>query len=171
MKRITDVPNTSKEMQKLYDKFWDESGDFRKLLPEIDAFLQKYPNYVEALVLKARSLMAIGRNNEALKCLKMAKRADRWRLIGRFDEAEIYLDKKKHEESVKVYVEAVKAYAVELKNGMDSYLLCCNSESKEKLKELTQQALADFFAQDEENKPFEKLLGNFMKMKDEFRDN
>src|ERR1039457_4039861 len=99
MKRITDVPNTSKEMQKIYDKFWDVSGDFRTLLPRIDDFLQKYPNYTEALVLKARSLMGIGRNSEALKCLKMAKRVDKWRLIGRFDEAEIYLEKKKNEES------------------------------------------------------------------------
>lgn len=157
-------------MQKIYDKFWNLSGDFRTLLPHIDEFLQKYPNYTEALVLKARSLMGIGRNNEALKCLKMAKRVDKWRLIGRFDEAEIYLEKRKNEESIKAYVEAIKAYAVELKNGMDSYQLCCNSESKEKLKELTQQALADFFAQDEENKPFEKLLDSFMKMKDEFHD-
>jgi tetratricopeptide (TPR) repeat protein len=170
MKRISDIPNTSKEMQKIYEKYWDISGDFRTFLPHIDDFLQKYPYYTEALVLKARSLMGIGRNNEALKCLKMAKRIDKWRLIGRFDEAEIYLEKRKNEESIKAYVEAVKAYAVELKNGMDSYQLCCNSESREKLKEITQQALADFFANDEENKPFEKLLDSFMQIKDEFDD-
>jgi tetratricopeptide (TPR) repeat protein len=170
MKRITDAPNISKEMQKIYDMFWDVSGDFKTLLPYIEEFLQKYPNYTEALILKARSLMGIGRNNEALKYLKMARRIDKWRLIGRFDEAEIYLEKRKNEESIKAYVEAVKAYAVELKNGMGSYQLCCNSESKQKLKELTQVALTDFFAHDEENKPFEKLLDRLIEMKDDFHD-
>jgi tetratricopeptide (TPR) repeat protein len=154
MKRITDAPNISKEMQKICDKIWEVEGDFKTLLPHIDTFLEKYPNYTEALVLKARSLMGIGRKNEALKCLKMAKRIDKWRLIGRFDEAEIYLEKKRNEESI-------KAYAFELKNGMDGYWLCCDSENIEKLKELTQEALADFFTQDEENKPFEKLLDSF----------
>lgn len=100
----------------------------------------------------------------------MAKRIDKWRLIGRFDEAEIYLEKRKNEESIKSYVEALKAYAAELKNGIHGYLLCCNAESREKLDGLTQAALAGFFAHDEENKPFDKLLDKFMEMKDNFHD-
>jgi hypothetical protein len=66
MKRITEIPNLSKEMQRIYDKFWEVHGNFKALMPHIDDFLEKYPIYPEALVLKARALMAIGRNNEAL---------------------------------------------------------------------------------------------------------
>jgi tetratricopeptide (TPR) repeat protein len=166
MNRVTDVPNISKEMKIIYGKFMD-SGSFEDVLPHIDAFLEKYPNYTEALVFKARALMALGRNNEALKCLNMAKRADKWRLIGRFDEAEIYLEKKKTEHSIKKYVEAVEAYATELKNGIDGYFLCCNPETRERFAELTRSALTEFFLRDTENTPFENLLAEVSKIKDE----
>lgn len=166
MNRVTDVPNISKEMKAIYGRFMD-CGNFEEVLPHIDAFLEKYPNYTEALVFKARALMALGRNNEALKCLKMAKRADKWRLIGRFDEAEIYLDKKKTEDSIKKYVEAVEAYATELKNGIDGYLLCCNPETRERIEELTRSALTEFFLKDTKNTPFERLLAEISKLKDE----
>ncbi len=165
MNRVTDVPNISKEMKAIYGKFI-ESGNFEEALPHIDAFLEKYPNYTEALVFKARALMALGRNNEALKCLKMAKRADKWRLIGRFDEAEIYLDKKKTEDSIKKYVEAIEAYATELKNGIDGYLLCCNPEARERIEEHTRSVLTEFFLKDTENAPFERLLAEISKIKD-----
>lgn len=166
MNRITDVPNISKEMKAIYGKFMD-SGSFEEALPHIDTFLEKYPNYTEALVFKARALMALGRNSEALKCLKMAQRADKWRLIGRFDEAEIYLEKKKTEESIKKYVEAVEAYATELKNGIDGYLLCCNPVTRERIEELTCSALTEFFSKDTESRPFERLLTKICKIKDE----
>ena len=166
MKRVTDVPNISKAMKAIYGKFMD-TGNFEEILPHIDAFLEKYPNYTEALVFKARSLMALGRNNDALKCLKMAKRADKWRLIGRFDEAEIYLNKKKNEESIKKFVEAVESYATEMKNGIDSYLLSCNPESRDGIEDLTRSALTEFFLNDTANKPFEKLLAELNELKDE----
>ncbi len=169
MKRITDFPNISKEMKALYRKFM-RSGNFEEIMPHIDKFLNKYPYYTEALIFKARALMALGRNNDALKCIKIAKRINKLQLIGRFDEAEIYLEKRKNADSIKAYVDAVKAYAIELKDGMDSYYLCCNSESKKKIRSLTQKALADFFAHDEKNKPFDKLQKSFMKMKNRFHD-
>lgn len=167
MKRITDIPNISNEMKALYQKFW-VTGDFVEILPHIDAFLVKYPYYREALIFKARALMALSRNNEALRCIKMAKRVDKFGLIGRFDEAEIYLKKKKKEESIETYVDAVKSYATELQNGIDSYALSCNSGSRERLKELTRQALSDFFLNvHEDDTPFEKLACEISKIKDE----
>ncbi len=169
MKRITDFPNISKEMKALYRQFW-RTGNFEDILPHIDKFLNKYPYYTEALIFKARALIALGRNNEALKYIKIASRVDKLHLIGRFDEAEIHLYKKKNKDSIKAYVEALKAYAVEMKDGMDGYLLCCNSESKKKIKKLTQTALRDFFAHDEKNKPFDKLQKGFMQMKNKFSD-
>ncbi len=166
MKRITDVPNISKEMKAIYGKFMD-SGSFMEALPHIDAFLEKYPNYTEALVFKARALMVLGRNNDALKCLKMAKRADKWRLIGRFDEAEIYLEKNKNEESIKLLVKAVEEYATELKDGIDGFLLCCNPETRDRIAEQTYLALTEFFLNDTKNKPFEKLLVELNELKEE----
>ncbi|MBK5275340.1 MAG: hypothetical protein JJE30_09855 [Desulfuromonadales bacterium] len=166
MKRITDIPNISSEMKVLYGKFID-SGSFVETLPHIDAFLDKYPYYREALIFKARALMALGRNNDALRCIKMAKRIDKFGLIGRFDEAEIYLQKKKKEQSIETYVDAVKSYATELKNGIDSYTLSCKSESRDRVKELTRQALTEFFLNDIENNPFEDLLTELGQIKDE----
>ena len=167
MNRITDIPNISNEMKALYEKFW-ETGDFVEILPHIDAFLSKYPYYREALIFKARSLMAIGRNNEALRCIKMAKRIDEFGLIGRFDEAEIYLKKRKKDESIETYVNAVKAYATELQNGIDSYTLSCNPGNRERLKELTRQALSDFFLKaDGDVTPFERLASEVSSLKDQ----
>ena len=172
MKRITDIPNISKEMLELYAKIIGLYGNFKAALPLIDAFLEKYPNYHEALIVKAQALMAIGRNSDALRYIKMAKRVDKRRLIGCFDEAEIYLEKKKVGISVETYVNAVRAYAIELKDGIDSYLICCKSEGRDKIKELTRQALTEFFDHNEENKPFEKLHDDLIKMKNEiYEDN
>lgn len=170
MKRITDIPNISNEMKALYEKFMD-TGSFVEVLPHIDEFLAKYPYYREALIFKARSLMAIGRNNEALRFIKMAKRIDKYGLLGRFDEAEIYLQKKRKEETIETYVDAVQSYATELKNGIDSYALSCNSESRDRIKELTQQALAEFFLNDFENSPFKKLLSEMNKIKEKLEFN
>jgi tetratricopeptide (TPR) repeat protein len=167
MKRITDIPNITNEMKSLYEKFC-ETGDFVKILPHVDAFLVKYPYCREALIFKARALMAIGRNNEALRCIKMAKRVDKFGLIGRFDEAEIYLKKRKKDESIETYVEAVKSYATELQNGIDSFTLSCNSGSRERLRELTRQALSDFFLNaDGDITPFKKLSSEVGEFKDE----
>lgn len=167
MKRITDTPNISNEMKALYKKFW-KTGDFVEILPHIDAFIAKYPYYREALIFKARSLMAIGRNNEALRCIKAAKRIDQFGLIGRFDEAEIYLKKQKKDESIETYVNAVKAYATELQNGIDSYTLSCNPDSRERLKELTRQALSDFFLKaDGDVTPFESLASEVTRLKNQ----
>jgi hypothetical protein len=99
----------------------------------------------------------------------MASRVDKWRLVGRLDEAEILLDKKKNQESVEKYVESVKAYATELKNGIDSYLLGCNSENGDKIRNLTRTALAEFFLNDSDNQPFEKLLADVSEIKDTIR--
>lgn len=156
-------------MKKLYRQFW-RTGNFEDILPHIDKFLDKYPYYTEALIFKARALMALNRNNEALKYIKIACRVDKLHLIGRFDEAEIYLEKKNNKESIEAYVEALKAYAVEMKDGMDGYLLCCNSDSKKKIRKLTQTALRDFFAHDEKNRPFEKLQKSLVQLKNKLID-
>lgn len=169
MKRITDIPNVTKDMQAVYEKFMDSGGNFKDLLPHIDAFLEKYPYYVEALVLKARAFMALGRNADALKCLKMAKRADRWNLTGRFDEAEIFLGRNKKDESIAAYVAAVKAYATELKSGIESYLLSYDQESGDRIHAHTLLTLTDFFAHDEENRPFETLRDELEKLKDKLK--
>lgn len=167
MKRITDIPNITNEMKALYDKFW-ETGDFVQILPHVDAFLVKYPYHREALIFKVRALLALGRNNEALRHIKMANRVDKFGLIGRFDEAEIYLRKSKKDESIETYVDAVKSYATELQNGIDSFALSCNAESRERLKELTRQALSDFFlSADGDITPFKKLASEVSEFKEE----
>jgi hypothetical protein len=165
MKRITDTPNISKEMQAIYRQLRDSNGNFEAILPLLDKFILKYPYYTEAIIFKARALMAVGRNAEAHKYIKMVTRIDKWRLNGRFDEAELLLEKKKKEVSLDIYVGAVKAYATELKEGIDSYLICCNHESQDKIRELTQKALTEFFAQGTENDSFKKLLDDLIKIK------
>jgi tetratricopeptide (TPR) repeat protein len=164
--RIHDVPNISKEMKALYKKFLD-SGDFAGILPDIDSFLNKYPYYREAIIFKARALMAIGRDNEALRHIKMAKRVEKAGLIGRFDEAEIYLRKKRKDDSINTYIQALEAYASELEDGIRDYLLCCNPETSDQIKEITCKALAEFFDNKFEYDSFEKLREkmNFLKDK------
>lgn len=166
MKRITDTPNVSKEMQTIYKKLWDSNGNFKALLPDIDAFLDKYPIYTEALVFKARALMALGRNGDALRCIKIAKRIDKWRLIGRFDEAEIFLEKRKKELSVTMYVDTVKAYATELRDGIDGYLSCCSTEVEDRIKKLTKESLIEFLFNDGQDESFKKLQNSLLEMQD-----
>jgi len=114
--------------------------------------------------------MALSRNSEALRFIKIAKRIDKWKLLGRFDEAEIYLEQNKNELSINTYVNSIEAYVKELKDGIDNYLLACDSEIiRDKITELTQKALTEFFVNGRENKPFEKLKEDLNTIKDEIK--
>ena len=155
--KISDVPNISAEMDRLYEKYFEDPANATAILPLVDDFLAKYPTYTEALVFKARMLMVIGRNGEALLCLKAAKKIDRWLLVGRFDEAEIYLKKNKPEEALEIYINAIKAYASELSDGIDEFLLSCIIKRK------TKEALKKYMTGEQDSAVFDDLLKTLKK--------
>jgi tetratricopeptide (TPR) repeat protein len=161
--KISDVPNISAEMDRLYEKYFEADANATAILPLIDDFLSKHPTYPEALVFKARMLMVIGRNGEALRCLKAAQKIDRWLLVGRFDQAEIYLKKNKPEVALEIYINAVKAYASELSDGLDEFLSSCNNESKSIIKRKTKEALTKYLTGEQDSAVFDDLLKTLKK--------
>jgi len=156
--KISDVPNISAEMDQLYEKYFEYAANATAILSLVDDFLAKYPTYPEALVFKARMLMVIGRNGEALRCLKAAKKIDRWLLVGRFDEAEIYLWKNKPEAALEIYINAIRAYACELSDGIDEFLLSCNKESESIIRRKTKEALRKYLTGEQDSVVFDDLL-------------
>jgi tetratricopeptide (TPR) repeat protein len=165
VKRLSDIPPIAKEMQSIYGAFLDSGGDFENTLCLLDDFLEKYPHYTEALVLKARALIAVGRRGDALKCLKMAKRIDKWNQNGRFDEAELYLERTNTDKSYETFVQAVKSYATDLKDGIDNFLLCCNSGNRNKIEAMTRKVLSQFFEKETDIKIFDQLQARLVKIK------
>jgi hypothetical protein len=58
-----DSPDISEKFQKVYQKFFEIGGEPKKAIKIIDKFLENEPYYPEALIFKARMLLALGKNN------------------------------------------------------------------------------------------------------------
>jgi len=156
--KISEVPNISAEMDRLYDKYFEADANANAILPLIDDFLTKYPTYPEALVFKARMLMVIGRNSEAQRYLKAARKIDRWFLIGRFDEAEIHSIHNKSESALEIYINAIEAYMTQLSQGIDNFLSSCDRESTKIIERKTKEALVKYLTEGQDSSVFEDLL-------------
>ncbi len=144
--KTNSFPNTSKKFQNIYNRFFEINGDPKKAIMLIDKFLKEEPYYPEALIFKARMLLALGKNNEAIKIIELAEKQDKWRLIGKFDKAEAYLEKGETEHSISEFISAIKSYQTEIKNGIESYLLSIvNQRNSNKIKEKVFECLALFW--------------------------
>ncbi|PIE55922.1 MAG: hypothetical protein CSA34_06430 [Desulfobulbus propionicus] len=144
--KTNSFPDASRKFQNIYNKFFEINGDPKEAIKIIDKFLKEEPYYPEALIFKARMLLALGKNNEAIKIIELAEKQDKWRLIGKFDKAEAYLEKGETEHSISEFINAIKCYQYEVKNGIESYLLSIvNQKESNKIKEKVLACLALFW--------------------------
>jgi len=144
MKKIHEI---SKQFQEVYDYYFENNGSPESAIERVNIFLKKYPYYSEAIIFKARMLIAIEKHKEALKLLKTAELIDRWRLDGKFDKAEVLLELNKKEESLELAADTINSYLKELQSGIESYVLSMDNQAIQKeLEEVIFQHISLFFA-------------------------
>ena len=156
---MKDSPNISKKFQKVYEEFFEINGDPKLAIKLIDNFLKDVPHYPEALIFKARMLIALGKNDKALKVIQSAEKYDKWRLIGKFDKAEAYLEKNDKNKSIAAFINAITLYQDELQNGIDAFFLSfADSKEADKLKEKVFNYLSSYWENtDKQDRVIEKI--------------
>jgi len=143
MKEIHEI---SKQFQEVYDYYFENNGSPESAIERVNIFLEKYPYYPEAIIFKARMLIAAEKHEEALKFLETAESIDRWRLDGKFDKAEVLLELNKKEESLELAADTINSYLKELRNGIESYVLSMDSQDiRKELEEVIFQHISLFF--------------------------
>jgi tetratricopeptide (TPR) repeat protein len=139
--KLTDYPPLSHKFKQVYKKYFANNADPFEGLKFVDDFLTKYPYYPEALVFKARMLIALSKNKEALQCLKAAQKIDEWRVIYAFDQAEILMQRDRQDEAIDCVWSAITSLLKEAMRGTSDYLLSinCSSDDRKKAEELLKQ--------------------------------
>jgi hypothetical protein len=87
-----------------------------------DAFLARYPLYAEAHRFKAGMLLAKGRGREALRCLKVARRIDDWKIYG-FDEAEANYGIGRIDEAIRGLTAQIESLLDQIQFGTHVFLM------------------------------------------------
>jgi tetratricopeptide (TPR) repeat protein len=131
----SDKTNLSSKLKKIYEKYFiDGGGDPAYGLALVDKLLEEYPYYTEALLYKARMLMANENYDEAEKCIQKLKSIDHWNKSYIYDEAElIYRNNNKagidyiHDQIGEVIDNAV--------SGLSNFLLSIKHAEREKVKD------------------------------------
>jgi len=129
--KLLDYPNLSNKFNKVYKKYLDHGADPQVGLNAVAIFLKKYPLYSEALIFKARMLIVLSKNKEAISYLKAAQKIDRWKVTSVFDEAEILYQWGKKEEAFQAVWRAVESIIGEATSGVENYLLSTNISTKD----------------------------------------
>jgi len=131
--KITEYPFLTRTFKKVYKGYLEDSGgDPYVGLNLVDTFLKRYPYYTEALVFKARMLIAIGKHKEAFKFIKIAKRIDEWNKCYIFDEAEL-LYKNDGKIAIDNLLKQIEDLVSQINNGIHNFLLSIDAEHREQI--------------------------------------
>ncbi|QTA84142.1 tetratricopeptide repeat protein [Desulfonema magnum] len=122
--KLSDYPSLSDLFRNnVYKKYFDGGGDPNNGILLVDAFLDSWPYYPEALVFKARMLIVKGENEKASEFLKAARKIDEWRINYLFDEAEILYKTGKKPDAVRCLRIATESLLKEGQRGVKNFLL------------------------------------------------
>ncbi len=117
-------------------------------LQVVNTFLKSYPYYCEALIFKARMLIALERETEALEVLTAAKTIDEWRVTYAFEEAEILYRFGQKTEAAQRIQFASESLLREAKDGIENFLTCIDmwNEEREDVLHIIRQAMIGFLS-------------------------
>jgi tetratricopeptide (TPR) repeat protein len=115
------LPDSFKES--VYKKYMDHNGNPEIALSFVNEFLNDYPLYPEALLFKARMLIALGRDKDALICLKTCEIFDRWRIACAYDKAEVLFRIGKKSEAIRLVRSEIETSLRNVLEGIENFLL------------------------------------------------
>lgn len=116
----------------------------------VNEFLGQYPYYSEALVFKARMLIALSRDEEALEVLHTVKRIDERRIDYAFDEAEILYRFGRKFEAIQIIRSASEFLLKEALEGVENFLICIDfiGEEREEVFTMIHKEMIRFLSKD-----------------------
>lgn len=110
----------------VYEKYIAHNGNVKYGLTVVDAFLKIYPYYPEALLFKARMLIALGRDDEALYWLETCEQYIHWNVECKYDKAEVLFKLGEKTESVTVITDKIEISLRDMLDGIENFLLGIN---------------------------------------------
>ena len=124
----------SDKFKYVYKQYLEDGGGNPVFgLTLIDKLLEEYPYYTEALLYKARMLMANGNYEEAEKCIQDIKNIDHWNKNYIYDEAEL-IYRNNNVEGID-YINSKMCDVIDDSiNGLSNFLLSKNGSDREKIK-------------------------------------
>lgn len=136
--KLRKYPRLSKKFNHIYKFYFEKGANPLLALKKVNFFLKKYPLYPEALVFKARMLIALSKHKMAMRYLKIAQMIDEWNLVYAFDMAELLSLMKKNNHAIDIVLNTIKKLIQEALFGTENYLLSlhCSSKKKAKLQNL-----------------------------------
>jgi hypothetical protein len=132
MKKTT-YPKISKELRAIYKKYFDSGADPSYGIELIDQFLINYPYYTEAILFKARMLIAMDKFKEAAKYINLIKILDEWSTSYIYDEAELLSH---HDENIAIdYIcQKLKLIIDSMSAGIRDFLIATNPDKRNEYK-------------------------------------
>lgn len=116
------APSLSEQLKGAIGHFYEDL-DPKFAVELVNSLLARYPYYSEALLFKARMLIADSRYDEAQACIETIKSIDHWNRIYIYDEAELLY--RKDEEAATKYMEMqLKSVIEDIVSGISSFSQC-----------------------------------------------
>ena len=120
---LSKYPNQSAHFKKtVLNKYVEHDGDVEFALTLVDKFLSKYPYYTEALLFKARMLIARGKDKKALTILKAIKKIDEWKIEYTYDQAEVLFKLGQKKEAAKILKSTIELSLRNILEGTENFL-------------------------------------------------
>lgn len=115
--------NFSDMFQHVVDEYFNAGADPSTGVNLVDEFLEGNPHYTEALIFKARMLIALEEYDNALMLIDLCKKIDKWKRAYLFDEAEILYKQNKKTEAIKCIEDALRFQIFECIDGVRNFFV------------------------------------------------
>lgn len=153
-------PPLSKIFQDTVYQVYSDSGDSTIGLRAVNNFLDQYGPYAEALIFKARMLIAAGDDKQALGILHASKMIDEWKVEYAFDEAEILFRQGEKIEATHILATAIEFLLREALEGVENFLVCIDliGKTREHVFQLIQHEMMRFLSKESSSLQLENVL-------------
>jgi tetratricopeptide (TPR) repeat protein len=159
--KLSKYPNQSAYFRRtVLNKYIEHGGNVEFALALADKFLSKYPYYPEALLFKARMLIALGKNKKALTVLKAIKKIDEWKIEYTYDQAEVLFNLGQKKEAAKILKSTIELSLRNISEGTENFLRgidFCSDEMKNIQKMIMKEIIINL-SKDKYELDFKKII-------------
>ena len=159
--KLSKYPNQSAYFKRtVLNKYAEHDGDVEFALILVDKFLSKYPYYSEALLFKARMLIALGKNKKALTILKANKKIDEWKIEYTYDQAEVLFKLGQKKEAARILKSTIELSLRNISEGTENFLrgVDFDSERMNPIQSMIKKEIIINLSKDKYALDFEKII-------------
>jgi len=159
--KITEYTKLSEYYKEaVYKKYMDHNGDPELALSFVNQFLRDYPFYPEALLFKARMLMALSREEEALVCLEACEMFGKWGIVHIYDKAEVLFRLGRKTEATKLIKSYLEASLRDVTEGIENFLLGIDFDLDEMnvVRDMIKKEMIQYLSNKSDSLDFKKII-------------